>query len=223
MTSTTENYLKAIYSLRRGGSASGEVSLGGIAERLGVTPGTVTTMMRHLEDKGLVEYRPRQWVRLTPAGWTEATGVIRRHRIIELFLVEVMGLDWAEVHVEAEELEHSVSDRLLARMDEMLGYPTHDPHGDPIPNADGILPLENSEPIAGLTGGRWRLVRILGDEAEFLHWLRQVGLQPGTQFEVEARDTFAGTVTLRFDPGQRRQTLSLTAAARLLATVAESP
>src|SRR5207248_10027618 len=132
-SSTVENYLKAIY---QGQSllAAGErlVSMGQVASSLGVTPGTATTMVKALAESGLVEYEPYSGVRLTKAGDKLAALVLRRHRLVELFLVKVMGMAWDEVHDEAEQLEHVVSDRLIDRIDEMLGRPTHDPHGDPI-------------------------------------------------------------------------------------------
>src|SRR5437867_3207174 len=137
-TNTVENYLKCIYQFaeRAGGT---RVPTGQIAASLKVTPGTATAMVKALADSGLVSYEPYSGVRLTPAGTQLATHVLRRHRIVELFLVEVMGMNWSEVHGDAEILEHAVSDRLIERMDEMLGWPTVDPHGDPIPSARGIV------------------------------------------------------------------------------------
>src|SRR5246127_374881 len=139
-SSTVENYLKAIYqgqfalpSLARLGP------MGQVAASLGVPPGTATTMVKALAESGLAEYEPYTGVRLTEAGEKLAGLVLRRHRLVELFLVKVMGMSWAEVHDEAEQLEHVVSDRLIERIDEMLGHPTHDPHGDPIPDPDGTI------------------------------------------------------------------------------------
>ena len=113
--------------------------MGQIAAALGVTPGTATTMVKALAESGLVQYEPYSGVRLTAAGERLAGLVLRRHRLVELFLVQVMGLRWDEVHEEAEKLEHVVSERLIERMDEMLGRPEVDPHGDPIPDADGAI------------------------------------------------------------------------------------
>src|SRR5678815_1051983 len=139
-SSTVENYLKAIYH-GAGTLAPPQrlVSMGHLAAALGVTPGTATTMVKTLADSGLVNYEPYAGVSLTRAGRRLAALVLRRHRLIELFLVQVMGLRWDEVHDEAELMEHVVSDRLVERMDEMLGYPSADPHGDPIPNAEGVV------------------------------------------------------------------------------------
>src|SRR6188472_2365455 len=139
-SSTVENYLKAIY-LGQSGLARNErlVPMGSVAAALGVTPGTATTMVKALSESGLAEYEPYSGVRLTAAGERLAGLVLRRHRLVELFLVQVMGMSWAEVHDEAEQLEHVVSDRIIDRIDEMLGRPTHDPHGDPIPTPEGTL------------------------------------------------------------------------------------
>src|SRR5207249_1703684 len=115
------------------------VTMGNVASALGVTPGTATTMVKALAESGLAEYAPYSGVRLTAAGERLAGLVLRRHRLVESFLVEVMGMSWAEVHDDAEQLEHVVSDRLIDRIDQMLGRPTHDPHGDPIPTADGEI------------------------------------------------------------------------------------
>src|SRR3954453_14439055 len=139
-SSTVENYLKAIYQgqlqLTTGARL---VPMGQVASALGVTPGTATTMVKALAESGLAEYEPYSGVRLTPAGERLAGLVLRRHRLVELFLVQVMGMSWDEVHDEAEQLEHVVSERLIERIDDMLGRPTHDPHGDPIPDPEGAI------------------------------------------------------------------------------------
>src|SRR5258706_3713281 len=139
-SSTVENYLKAIYQ-GQAALPSDErlVPMGQVAAALNVTPGTATTMVKALAESGLAEYEPYSGVRLTAAGEKLATLVLRRHRLVELFLVQVMGMSWAEVHDQAEQLEHVVSDRLIELMDAMLGRPTHDPHGDPIPTAEGTI------------------------------------------------------------------------------------
>src|SRR5437763_332815 len=139
-SSTVENYLKAVH---QGQSAlSGPerlVPMGQVASALGVTPGTATTMVKALAEAGLVEYEPYSGVRLTSAGEKLAGRVLRRHRLVEAFLVQVMGMSWTEVHEDAEQLEHVVSERLIERIDQMLGHPTHDPHGDPIPSPEGAI------------------------------------------------------------------------------------
>src|SRR5437764_1618180 len=168
-SSTVENYLKAIY-LGQSSLTGGErlVSMGHIAAALGVAPGTTTTMVKALAESGLAEYEPYSGVRLTAAGEKLAGLVLRRHRLVELFLVQVMGMSWAEVHDEAEQLEHVVSERLIDRIDEMLGRPTHDPHGDPIPNPDGAIatkPLDNL--LTCPIGTALRVTRIADQDPAF--------------------------------------------------------
>src|SRR6266545_7949751 len=137
---TVENYLKTIFQAQMAlENATTLVPMGQLATALGVVPGTATTMVKALADSGLAHYEPYAGVRLTPAGEKLAALVLRRHRLIELFLVNVMGMSWTEVHDEAELLEHAVSDRLIERIDEMLGRAEADPHGDPIPDAEGVL------------------------------------------------------------------------------------
>ena len=137
-TSTVENYLKQLY-LEQNAAAGRKVSMGRLAIAMGVVPGTATSMVKALSDSGLVEYEPRGGVRLTSRGQQLALHVLRRHRLVELFLVKTLGLDWSEVHEEADNLEHVISDRVLERMDALLGHPTADPHGDPIPTSKGQL------------------------------------------------------------------------------------
>src|SRR5215203_1187003 len=136
---TVENYLKALLQAQSGLATAQLVPMGQLASALGVVPGTATTMVKTLAESGLVKYEPYAGVRLTPAGEKLAARVLRRHRLIELFLVKVMGMSWTEVHDDAENLEHAVSDRLIERIDEMLGHPEVDPHGDPIPGPEGTL------------------------------------------------------------------------------------
>jgi len=183
-SSTVENYLKAIWSLQQPLKDDQLVPIGQVAEKLSVTPGTATTMMRQLLKKELVRYTPRKGVSLNDAGKKAALLVLRRHRVVETFLVEVMKLDWAEVHEEAEELEHVISDRLLARMDEMLSHPTHDPHGAPIPTAGGELRSESTSPLSDCSPGHYILTRVRENEPAFLQWLAKLGLKPGSSLLV---------------------------------------
>src|SRR5690349_20368289 len=139
-SSTVENYLKAIYQGQAAlADRRGLVPMGQLAISLGIAPGTATTMVKALAESGLAEYEPYTGVRLTAAGERLAGLVVRRHRLVELFLVQVMGMSWDEVHDDAEQLEHVVSDRIIDRIDDMLGHPTHDPHGDPIPDSHGAI------------------------------------------------------------------------------------
>ena len=196
-SSTVENYLKAIWFLQGSLKSDGLVLIGRVAEKLSVTPGTATTMMNQLEKKGLVEYRPRRGVRLKEEGRKAAMQVLRRHRLIETFLVEVMKLDWAEVHEDAEVLEHVVSDRLLRRMDEMLHHPTHDPHGAPIPSSDGKIIRDGTAILADCQPGRYVLRRVREDEPGFLQWLSELKLLPGTEFVLSSINSMAGTLSLQ--------------------------
>lgn len=193
-SSTVENYLKAILHLQGGGR--GSTTVGEIARELEVTPGTVTIMMRHLRERGLVSYEPRRGLSLKARGVTEAMKVVRRHRLIETFLVEVMGFDWSEVHEEAEILEHVISDRLLDRIDEMLGSPTHDPHGDPIPDRDGVIARNRSVSLLEAEAGRYRLVRVSDEDPALLGWLREKGLGLGEEIVLADKNRAAGVLEL---------------------------
>jgi DtxR family Mn-dependent transcriptional regulator len=211
-SSTVENYLKAIF---QGQSALPDgqrlVPMGHVASAVGVTPGTATTMVKALAESGLAEYEPYSGVRLSKAGEQLAGLVLRRHRLVELFLVQVMGMSWAEVHDEAEQLEHVVSERLIERIDEMLGRPTHDPHGDPIPGADGaIAPHHLDSLLTCPIGKALRVTRITDQDPAFLRFIERNQLKPGQRVEVEARDTAADAVLLR---GSHREPLTIGAGA----------
>jgi DtxR family transcriptional regulator, Mn-dependent transcriptional regulator len=215
-SSTVENYLKAIYQGQSSLTADARlVPMGQVASALGVTPGTATTMIKTLAESGLVEYEPYIGVRLTGAGEKLAALVVRRHRLVELFLVQVMGMSWTEVHEDAELLEHVVSDRLIDRIDEMLGRPTHDPHGDPIPNQEGSVASRPLETLMTCpTRTPLRVTRIADQDPEFLRFIEHNNLKPGQPVEVEARDAVADAVQLR---GQdRRITIGARAASKLL-------
>lgn len=219
-SSTVENYLKTIYqgqSLLAAGARL--VPMGQVALALGVTPGTATTMIKALAESGLVEYEPYSGVRLTRAGEKLAALVVRRHRLVELFLVQVMGMSWAEVHEDAELLEHVVSDRLIDRIDEMLGRPTHDPHGDPIPNPEGsVAPRQLETLLTCPTGTPLRVTRVADQDPEFLRFIEHNNLKPGQPVEVETRDAAADAVQLRGT--DRRITIGARAASKLLVEVA---
>ncbi|MGE9269114.1 MAG: metal-dependent transcriptional regulator [Verrucomicrobiales bacterium] len=189
-TSTVENYLKSL--LHIADANEGRVTVGAIAEDLKVTPGTVSTMMKHLSAEGYVDYQPRRQVNLTEKGRRQALLVVRRHRLIETFLVEVMELDWGEVHEEAEILEHVISDRLLDKMDDMLGHPSADPHGDPIPDRHGRLVASRAHALSAVSPGSYRLVRVSNEDPIFLHWLSANGLMPGCELRLLQRQESAG-------------------------------
>jgi DtxR family transcriptional regulator, Mn-dependent transcriptional regulator len=201
-TSTVEDYLKCIL-LEQQLDQEALVSMGQISAALKVAPGTVTAMVKTLADSGLVVYEPYSGVRLTSSGRQLAAHVLRRHRLIELFLVKVMRMDWSEVHSEAEELEHAVSERLVERMDEMLGNPSVDPYGDPIPDAHGVVvaPVLPSLLTCAL-GIPLRVVRVVDQSRDFLQLVERRGLKPTSSVQVEHRDEAADTVDLRLGSGE---------------------
>jgi DtxR family Mn-dependent transcriptional regulator len=214
-SSTVENYLKAIYQAQTAlPRHDALVPMGQLAAALGVVPGTATTMVKALAESGLVRYEPYAGVRLTKAGEKLAALVLRRHRLVELFLVKVMGMSWTEVHDEAEALEHAVSDRLIDRIDEMLGRPEVDPHGDPIPSAEGrldvpsyetLLTCELNEPV--------RVSRVSDQDREFLHFIERHDLKPGAIVRVTERDAAADSVRVR---GAQEFTIGARAASKVL-------
>jgi len=216
-SSTVENYLKAIY---QGQSTldPGErlVPMGQVAAALRVAPGTATTMVKALAESGLAEYEPYSGVRLTAAGEKLAGLVLRRHRLVELFLVQVMGMSWAEVHDEAEQLEHVVSERLIERIDQMLGRPTHDPHGDPIPNPEGTITRRDLDTLLTCPIHEpLRVTRVADQDPMFLRFIENNDLKPGQPVEVVARDTAADCVRVR-GRNQRTITIGARAASKLL-------
>ena len=216
---TVENYLKAIHTLEAAGASDAPVALGDLAHAVGVTPGTATTMVKKLAAGKLVKYERYGGVLLTPKGERAALAVLRRHRLIETFLVRTLGMDWSEVHEEAERLEHALSDRLLAKLDAFLGHPVVDPHGDPIPDERGNL---RSTPLLAVarcrTGTKVRLARVQDQRAEFLKFLNRAGLAIDALLTIVAADAGAGTVTLRTE-GKEAVTISETAAGNLLVEV----
>jgi len=217
-TSTVEDYLKRIY-LEQQSAPDARVPTGHIAQALSVTPGTATAMIKTLADSGLVEHEPYVGVRLTQAGKAVATRVIRRHRLVELFLVEVMGMNWSEVHSEAEILEHAVSERLIERIDEMLGRPASDPHGDPIPTSRGefVSPDAQESLIACPLGAARTVARVTDQRADFLRLVETHGLMPGRGVVVRARDELMDVVEVTPERGEPLR-LGFRAASRVLVT-----
>ena len=193
---TVENYLKAILQLSMQ-TGSESIATGRLAEKLNVSPGTVTSMLKTLSESGLATYKPYEGAALTDAGRTLAVRMVRRHRLIELFLVRTLRLTWDQVHDEAENLEHSVSDFLIDRIDEFLGRPETDPHGAPIPTADGELrgTDRESQPLSDCAAGtRFRFVRVVNQEPEFLRYLTESGFQLGAIGVVRENNPDAGIV-----------------------------
>ena len=219
-SSTVENYLKVIH-LQQLTLSEPEVlvGMGQLASAMGVTPGTATTMVKALAEAGLVHYEPYAGVRLLPAGERLAGLVIRRHRLVELFLVRVMGMSWDEVHDEAEKLEHVVSERLIERMDEMLGHPEVDPHGDPIPNAEGVTTHRELHSLLTCPlGAPLSVTRVTDQDAAFLRFLEHSQLKPGQALRVEARDEAADSVRIRCEDAEPL-TIGARAASKVLVEV----
>lgn len=214
-TSTVENYIKNLYQLQQR-VAGKPVAMGRLATAMGVAPGTATAMIKTLSDSGLVDYTPRGGVRLNAHGEALALHVLRRHRLVELFLVNILGLDWSDVHDEAEELEHAISDHVLTRIDAMLGHPSVDPHGDPIPSAQGVLSRHELRMLAeSPLHRRLRIARVIDQRKEFLRFLDRSGLTPGTVLQIEHRDSAAESLVVRAK-GAQAVTLGLGAAAKIM-------
>lgn len=212
---TVENYLKAILQLVIAGQAEW-VSTGQLAAALNVSPGTVTSMLKTLAESGLAVYKPYEGVSLTRAGRNLAMRMVRRHRLIELFLVRTLSLTWDQVHEEAENMEHAVSDMLIDRIDEYLGHPATDPHGDPIPTAQGQMRGTRSQTIplsTCVSKSRIRVARVTNQQPEFLRYLAENGLALGATATVEENSTEAGIITARV--GRRLVSLGHPAAGEL--------
>ncbi len=223
-SSTVENYLKAIYMAQSVESDDGKrlVPMGQLADVLGVVPGTTTSMVKGLADSGLVAYEPYNGVRLTAAGQKLAALVLRRHRLMELFLVQVLGMSWAEVHDEAERLEHAASDRVIDLIDEMLGRPSTDPHGDPIPGPEGTVVAQDYPTLLTCPVGTPVVVtRVTYQDAEFLRFLENSGLKPGQVVRVEVRDSAADQVTL-WGKNDRQIMIGMRAASKLQVAPADA-
>jgi DtxR family transcriptional regulator, Mn-dependent transcriptional regulator len=211
---TVENYAKAIYQLGQQ-SGSDAVATGQIANALGVLPGTVTSMLKTLDESQLATYTPYEGVRLTPAGRGLALRVLRRHRLIEQFLSQTLNLTWDEVHEEAEHMEHAVSDALIDRIDAYLGHPATDPHGDPIPQPDGSIAAAADRPLSECAAGEcFRVARVTDQSPEFLRYLSQSGLKIGAQGALVAIDRAQGTMTIEI--ANQNRSLSRDAAAKLM-------
>jgi DtxR family Mn-dependent transcriptional regulator len=220
-TRTVEDYLKALYAEQQRGAAAGNpngglVAMGALAIAMNVAPGTATAMVKTLAEAGLVDYEPRGGVRLSAKGEKLALHVLRRHRLVELFLVEVLKLDWSEVDQEAEELEHAISDKVMEKIDELLHHPQVDPHGDPIPTAKGKIAHRAMVSLAECDLNRpMRVARVVDQNPEFLQFVDKHSLKPGTEVVVRRRDDIADSVAIH-PRNQSAVTLGTQAAAKIL-------
>lgn len=197
LSQSVEDYLKAIYVLQSEGETASTTN---IAKALDVSSASVTNMLKRLAKMKLLEHESYKGAKLTPAGIKIALEVLRHHRLLELYLKEVMGYSWDEVHDEAENLEHHISEQFEDRIAELLNHPTHDPHGDPIPTKDGVMPemaqlsiLEADEKTPYIIG------RVKDQDPELLRYLEKIGVIPGVKIEVLEKTPFQGPVKIRIE------------------------
>lgn len=212
---TVENYLKAIYTLSRE-SPTGEAGMKAVATLSGVTTGSATTMVKRLARAKLAKYERFGGVRLTARGEKAAIDILRRHRLIETFLVQTLRLDWSVVHDEAERLEHAISPVVLAALDKHLGHPSIDPHGDPIPTARGRIRDAGGRPLSSFgAGSNLRVVRIADQDAAFLTFVASHGLRPGANLHVLAVHAPASSMVVRAR-GEEAVSLAMAAAGMIV-------
>jgi DtxR family Mn-dependent transcriptional regulator len=198
-SSSVGDYVKAVWDLEGMGAASTK----DVAVRLSISPASVTNMFARLQEMGLVEYERYRGATLTERGRKEALRLVRRHRLIETFLLEHLGYDWQEVHAEAERLEHAVSDGFTERLAEFLGHPDHDPHGDRIPSAEGTLEPDDSFPLSEAAAGQRVLISKVSDEdASMLDYFGEHGLVPGRRLLVREARALDAVVTVEDEAGR---------------------
>ncbi|MEI2688213.1 MAG: metal-dependent transcriptional regulator [Anaerolineae bacterium] len=202
LTPTHQDYLKAIYMLLSRGQ---EASNSAIAQALRVAPASATNMVKRLAEAGLIEHTPYRGVQLTAAGQQAALEMVRHHRLIELFLHDILDMPWDQVHAEAERLEHAISEEVEEAIARKLGYPAFDPHGDPIPDRDGRLAeVASGRPLTELAPGRAaRLARVHAQDAQRLRYLGELGLYPGAQVAVLEQSPFQGPLLVDIGGQQR--------------------
>jgi DtxR family Mn-dependent transcriptional regulator len=222
LSNAVQDYAKAIWSLEQ--RSTQPVSTSAIAERLEVSPASASAMVKRLEALGLAERRPYHGVRLTRGGERVALEVLRHHRLLELYLAEALGMSWDRVHEEAEVLEHAISPELSELIAAKLGNPTHDPHGDPIPTADGEIDEPHTRALADLgPGERGRFVRVSDSNPEMLRYLSQRGIAPGDELELIGREPFGGPLTLRANGREHALGDQLARAMRVEGLIAAEP
>lgn len=202
LTFTEENYVKSIYALQER-NASGEVSVNEIAERMQTKPATVTDMLRKLSDKELIHYEKYKKIRLSNDGMQQALQVVRKHRLWETFLHNTLHFSWDEVHEVAEQLEHIHSQKLITRLEEFLGFPKFDPHGDPIPAANGDMPATKAIALSEVTipAVQCRIVAVKDTSPAFLQQLKRFGLEIDVQVRAEERMPFDNSLLIAIDGG----------------------
>ncbi|GAT09906.1 manganese-binding transcriptional regulator MntR [Mycolicibacterium novocastrense] len=205
LTTVAQDYLKVIWTVQEWSQEKVSTKL--LAERLGVSASTASESIRKLADQGLVDHEKYGAVTLTEAGRAAALAMVRRHRLMETFLVRELGYSWDEVHDEAEVLEHAVSDRMLDRIDAKLGHPTRDPHGDPIPAADGRVPTPDARQLSAChDGDRGTIARISDADPEMLRYFDSVGISLDSRLRVVARRDFAGMISVAIESADGHDT-----------------
>ncbi|GGJ58814.1 metal-dependent transcriptional regulator [Deinococcus roseus] len=210
LTSQAEDYLKTIYQLARGG----KVTTQSLADALGVTPASVSGMLRKLADLSLVEHTPYYGALLTENGQKVALEILRHHRLLELYLTQALGFSWDEVHEEADRLEHVISEAFEARISALLGDPHFDPHGHPIPRLDGSMPEHAADVLTeALVEEQVTISRVHDGDPEFLRYLSELGLIPGVVLKVLKKDPHGGTLSIQVE--EQAHVLSLTAAQKI--------
>lgn len=220
LSRSIEDYLKVIYKLEL---ESGSAQTSAIADALAIAPPSVSGMVKRLADAELVTHVPYRGVELTEAGRRQALRMLRRHRILESYLIGHLGYDWDDVDREAERLEHAVSDDLVERMAVKLGNPTHDPHGAPIPSAAGTIDPTRYVPMTEIEVGLAGRFRMIGDaDPERLRFIASLGLRPGAEFRVLDRQPFNGPVTIELD-GDRKEVIGFALASSLQCEQLEEP
>ncbi len=201
LSQAVEDYLKAIYTLETEDKGASTTK---IADSLDVSSASATNMVKRLDKMGLVDYESYKGARLTDSGKKIALEIIRHHRLLELYLLEVMGYSWDEVHDEAEKLEHHISERFEDKIAQLLDDPTHDPHGDPIPTKDGLMPEMDAHPLVeGETEQEYIISRVKDQDPELLRYLEKVGLLPGIKVQIKQKEPFDGPVTLLIEDKER--------------------
>lgn len=201
LSQAVEDYLKAIYKLEAEGHGASTTR---IAESLNVSSASATNMIKRLSKMGLVDYESYKGASLTSSGQKIALEIIRHHRLLELYLLEVMGYSWDEVHEEAEKLEHHISEQFEDKIAELLDNPTHDPHGDPIPTKDGIMPKMELETLNEAEEGlQYMVSRVKNQDPELLRYLEKIGLLPGAKLSVKEKNPFKGPITLSIEDNEQ--------------------
>jgi DtxR family Mn-dependent transcriptional regulator len=219
LTGPVEDYLKAIYELERSGEAA---ETNAIARLLGIAPASVSGMVRRLAEQGLITHERYRGARLTTSGRRAALRTIRRHRVIEAYLTSALGYSWDRVHDEAERLEHAASDELIDRMAEAIGEPETDPHGAPIPTREGTLEERSVIPLSSLVPGDSARVETVSDaNADRLRYLAELGIIPGVEIHVIAREPFEGPIALRI--GSQTRTIGPALAAQIMVAAPAKP